>query len=90
MLCKGKIKVKKWMIPRFQQIPLDLERFWPQHSKPNVATRKGGSWEFRCDAVETNPTRNDEVVGSIPGLDQRVRIRRCRELQCRSQTWLGS
>jgi len=34
----------------------------------------------------TNPTRNHEVAGSIPGL----RILCCRELWCRSQTRLGS
>ena len=34
----------------------------------------------------TNPTKNQEVVGLIPGLT----IRRCRELWCRSKTWLGS
>ena len=33
----------------------------------------------------TNPTRDDEVAGSIPGLAQR-----CHELWCRSQTRLGS
>ena len=32
----------------------------------------------------TNPTRNHEVAGSIPGLSG-LRIRRCRELWCRSQ-----
>ena len=37
----------------------------------------------------TNPTRNHEVVGSVPALPQ-LRIRRCRELWCRSQTRLGS
>ena len=25
-------------------------------------------WEFPCGAVETNMTRNQEVLGSIPGL----------------------
>ena len=39
----------------------------------------------------TNLTGNHEVAGSIPGLPQRrLRIRRCRELWCRVQTWLGS
>ena len=27
----------------------------------------------RCDAMKTNPTRNHEVVGSIPGLTQWVK-----------------
>ena len=27
----------------------------------------------RCGAVETNPTRNNEVAGSIPGLTQWVK-----------------
>ena len=38
----------------------------------------------------TNPLRNHEVLGSIPGLAQWLRIRRCRELWCRSQTQLRS
>ena len=37
-----------------------------------------------------NPTRNHEVAGSIPGLPQWVKERRCYELWCRSQTQLGS
>ena len=40
-------------------------------------------------AAETNPTRNDEVVGLIPGLPQWVRDPAC-GLWCRSQTRLGS
>ena len=38
----------------------------------------------------TNPTRNQEVEGSIPGLASGLRIWHCRELWCRSQTRLGS
>ena len=41
-------------------------------------------------AEETNPTRNDEVVGLIPASLSGLRIWHCRELWCRSQTWLGS
>ena len=39
----------------------------------------------------TNPTRNQEVAGSIPGLAQWVKdlVLLC-ELWCRLQTWLGS
>ena len=38
----------------------------------------------------TNPTRNHEVAGSIPGLAQWLGFRRCHELLCRLQTRLGS
>ena len=38
----------------------------------------------------TNPTRNQEVAGSILGLLSGLRIRSCCELWCRSQTQLGS
>ena len=41
-------------------------------------------------AVETNPTRNHEVAGSIPGLVRGLRIWHCHELRCRSQTGLKS
>ena len=38
----------------------------------------------------TNPTRNYEVAGSIPGLAQWATDLACRELWCRLQMWLGS
>ena len=41
-------------------------------------------------AEETNPTRNHEVAGLIPGLAQRVKELVLRELWCRSKTQLGS
>ena len=31
------------------------------------------SWSSRHGTVEMNPTRNHEVVGSVPGLTQRVK-----------------
>ena len=31
------------------------------------------SWHSCCGTVETNPTRNDEVAGLIPGLAQWVK-----------------
>ena len=46
-------------------------------------------WSSHHGTVEMNPTRNHEVSGSIPGLTQ-LRIQRCHELWCRSQTQLGS
>ena len=45
-------------------------------------------WSSHRGAVETNPTRNHEVAGLIPGLTQRVKDRYCLELWCRSQMWL--
>ena len=41
-------------------------------------------------AVETNPTRNYEVVGSIPGLTQWVKDLMLVQLWHRSQMRLGS
>ena len=38
----------------------------------------------------TNPTRNHEIVGLIPGLAQWVKDLALHELWCGSQTWLGS
>ena len=48
------------------------------------------SWSSYRGSMETNPTRNHEVVGSIPGLLSGLRIWYCHELCCRSQTRLGS
>ena len=36
-------------------------------------TRKEKIWSSRHGTAETNPTRNHEDVGSIPGLAQRVK-----------------
>ena len=38
----------------------------------------------------TNPTRDHEVAGSIPGIAHGLRIRHCHELWYRSQTGLAS
>jgi len=35
---------------------------------------KAVGWgRFRCGTAEMNPTRNHEVMGSVPGLDQWVK-----------------
>ena len=45
----------------------------------------------RLGTAETNPTRNHQVAGLIPGLAQWVKdLPFSHELWCRSQTWLGS
>ena len=51
---------------------------------------KVGDGSSHHGAVEMNSTRNHEVAGSLPGLAQQVKDWCYRELQCRSQTWLGS
>ena len=54
--------------------------------KRGIHLKIGEIWSSHRGAVETNLTRNYEVVGSINGL----RIRHCCEPWCRLQTWLGS
>ena len=51
----------------------------------NLAWKEGmleraGIWSSHHGAAETNPTRNHEVSGSIPGLTQGVKIWGCSEL----------
>ena len=46
--------------------------------------------EFHYGSAVTNPTSNHKDAGSIPGLISGLRTRHYRELQCRSQMWLGS
>ena len=43
--------------------PLPIVR---QRPRANIEILAG--WRSRCGTVETNPTSNHEVVGSIPGL----------------------
>ena len=50
----------------------------------------GNFWSSCHGAVEMNPIKNHEVVGSIPGLTQWVKIWHCCELWCRSQMQLRS
>ena len=47
-------------------------------------------WEFLSCCSRNNPTRNHEVVCSIPGLAQQVKIWHFHELWCRSQRQLRS
>ena len=44
----------------------------------------------RRGAAETNLTRNHELQVRYLASHSGLRIRYCRELWCRSQTWLGS
>ena len=37
-------------------------------SKPWLFTVRDVMWSFCCGAVETNPIKNHEVAGLIPGL----------------------
>ena len=41
------------------------------------------SWSSCWSTAEMNPTKNHEVVGSIPGLLSGLRFCRCHELWCR-------
>jgi len=54
------------------------ERLWSERGMFELVIvnrsifKKTTSGSSRCVAVETNPTRNHEVAGSIPGLTQWV------------------
>ena len=60
-------------------------------------TQNGGQFKIlvisgssHCGAAETNPIRNHEVAGLIPGLAQQVGLQHCCELWCSSRTRLRS
>ena len=53
----------------FTSWPVNFRMLWVQPSK-NKNKKVLKVRISRCSAVETNPTRNHEVVGSIPGLPQ--------------------
>ena len=61
--------------------------FLKQNITDGIIKSQGSS---HCDAVETNPTRNHEVVGLIPGLAQWIKNSVLCELWFRSQMWLRS
>ena len=46
---------------------------WELPNATGGALKKEKNWSSCCGAEETNPTRNREVVGSILGLDHRVK-----------------
>ena len=47
-------------------------------------------WSSHSGTVETNPTRNHEVAGSIPGLTQWVKDVELLRVWYKLQTWLRS
>ena len=55
-----------------------------------ISLYKDGLRSSRSGAAKMNPTRNHEVVSSIPGLTQWVKDPALHELWCRSQMQLGS
>ena len=54
-----------------------------------TASKKKNLGSSHHGAGETNLIRNHEVLVWTPGLAQWVKNPCCRELWCRSQTWLG-
>ena len=75
---------------------------WPPNSTCCAASKKGkkknegigcrkeAKGSSHCGSVVTNLTSTHEDLGLIPGPLSGLRIWHCRELCCRSQTWLGS
>ena len=58
---------EEWGLPQRWEVGKD---FFPGNSVSSSKKKKWGS--SCCGAVETNPTRSHEAVGSIPGLSQWV------------------
>ena len=59
-------------------LPFEKKRNYREQTKnlqnlPLGSKNKPGSGSSHCGAAETNPTKNHEVVGSIPGVAQWVK-----------------
>ena len=54
-------------------LPAHIGLHKAQNQTADMSTLKPGDTSSRHGTVETNPTRNDEVAGLIPGLTQQVK-----------------
>ena len=50
-----------------------FNEFWLQKKAIEGTIKKFDYWSSYCGIVEMNPTSNQEVVGSIPGVAQWVK-----------------
>ena len=51
----------------------NLKRYMPENFSDTLTGKKSQFRSFHHGTAETNPTRNHEAVGSIPGLAQQVK-----------------
>ena len=72
-LCGERLSVQKDRFGLVEVREFDIHTLPFPHIKKLLSRNEVVSWSSCCGAVETNPTRNHEVVGLIPDLAQWVK-----------------
>ena len=85
-MCSSSFCVSSREIPSSTQMPRPIALICSPPTGEETTAKQTQNWSSHCGTVEMNPTSNQEVSGSIPGLASRSGLR----IQCCHETQLGS